>query len=91
MSSVNNERDIKESATARIHRYNWQHMVFVTKYRYMMFKNPKTCEIIHDAIYDSALRHGIGVKEFAVGDDFEHIHLEIDVPTRCLSRLQCSF
>lgn len=45
-----------------------------------MFKNPKTCEIIHDAIYDSALRHGIGVKEFAVGDDFEHIHLEIDVP-----------
>ena len=80
MNSVNNARDIKESATACVHRYNWQHLVFVSKYRYRMFKNPKTCKIIHDAIYDSAQRHGIGVKEFAVGEDFEHVHLEIDVP-----------
>ena len=55
-------------------------MVFVSKYRYRMFKNPKTCKIIHDAICDSALRHGIGVKEFAIGEDFEHVHLEVDVP-----------
>ncbi len=80
MNSVNNARDIKESATACVHRYNWQHLVFVSKYRYRMFKNPNTCKIIHDAIYDSALRHGIGVKEFAVGEDFQHVHLEVDVP-----------
>lgn len=55
-------------------------MAFVTKYRYMMFKNPKTCKIIRDAIYDSSRRYGIGVKEFAVGDDYKHVHLEIDVP-----------
>ena len=69
MNSVNNVRDIKESATACIHRYNWQHMVFVSKYRYRMFKNPETCRIIHDAIYDAARR-----------EDFQHVHLEIDVP-----------
>ena len=45
-----------------------------------MFKNPKTCKIIHDAIYESAKRHGIGIKEFAIGDDYAHVHLEIDVP-----------
>lgn len=62
------------------HRYNWQHIVVKTKYRYRMLKNPKTCKIVHDAIYDSALKHGIGIKEFAVGDDYAHIHIEIDVP-----------
>jgi putative transposase len=78
--SVNNEKNIRESSTACKCSYNWQHMVFVTKYRYRMFKNPKTCQIIHDAIYDSASRHGIGIKEFAFGEDFEHVHLEVDVP-----------
>ena len=80
MNSVNNEKNIRESVTACVHRYNWQHLIFVSKYRYRMFKNPKTCHIIHDAICDVAQRHGIGVKEFAVGEDFEHIHLEVDVP-----------
>jgi REP element-mobilizing transposase RayT len=80
MNSITQQRNIKESATACDHRYNWQHIVVKTKYRYKMFKNPKTCKIIHDAMYDSARRHGIGIKEFAIGEDHAHIHLEIDVP-----------
>ena len=55
-------------------------MVFKTKYRYKMFRNPKTCKIVHDAIYASARKHGIGIREFAVGDDYAHIHMEIDIP-----------
>lgn len=45
-----------------------------------MFRNPKTCKIVRDAMYDSAKRHGIGIKEFAIGDDHAHVHLEIDIP-----------
>jgi REP element-mobilizing transposase RayT len=80
VNRVRQPRNIKDSATACDHRYNWQHVVIKTKYRYKMFKNPKTCKIVRDAIYDSAKKYGIGIREFAIGEDYAHIHIEIDVP-----------
>ena len=45
-----------------------------------MFKNPKTVEIIKKAIIDVARRNKINLKEFSFGEDFAHIHLEVNVP-----------
>jgi REP element-mobilizing transposase RayT len=45
-----------------------------------MFKNPKTVEIIMKAIIDVAGRNKINLKEFSFGEDFAHIHLEVNVP-----------
>lgn len=45
-----------------------------------MFKNPKTVEIIRKAIIDVAGRNKINLKEFSFGEDFAHIHLEVNVP-----------
>ncbi len=53
-----NEKNINPPAKELSHQYNWQHMIFVTKYRYKMFRNPKTVGIIRDALYDAAERHG---------------------------------
>lgn len=55
-------------------------MVFVTKYRYKMFRNPKTVDIISRALYDVSGRYGMTIKELSFGEDFAHIHIEIDVP-----------
>jgi REP element-mobilizing transposase RayT len=55
-------------------------MIFVTKYRYKMFKNQKTMEIIRAALYDVAERYKLTIKELSFGDDYAHIHLEVSVP-----------
>ena len=55
-------------------------MFFVTKYRYKMFKNPKTVEIIRRAINEEANKHGITIKELSFGEDYAHMHIEIDIP-----------
>ena len=80
MDSVNSAKNIKPTAIENGHQYNWQHFVFVTKYRYKMFKNEKTVAIIKKAIIDAASRNNISIKEFSFGDDYSHIHLELNVP-----------
>jgi REP element-mobilizing transposase RayT len=80
MDSVNPTQNKNLPEKTHKHQYNWQHMVFVTKYRYKMFRNPKTVDIIRRALYDVSGRYGMTIKELAFGDDFAHIHLEIDVP-----------
>ncbi len=80
MNSVNQTQNKNLPEKTRKHQYNWQHMVFVTKYRYKMFRNPKTVDIIRRALYDVSERYGMTIKELSFGDDFSHIHLEIDVP-----------
>ena len=80
MNSVANAK-YKELSTNEVgHQYNFQRLVLVTKYRYKMFKNPKTVGIIRDALYDAVERHGMAIKEMSFGDDYAHIHMEISVP-----------
>ena len=45
-----------------------------------MFKNSKTVEIIRDALYDAAERHGMAIKEMSFGDDYAHVHMEVSIP-----------
>ena len=45
-----------------------------------MLRNPKTVDIIRRALCDVSARYGMTIKELSFGDDFAHMHLEIDVP-----------
>ena len=80
MNSVAYAKNKELSVNDFGHQYNFQHIVLVTKYRYKMFKNPKTVGIIRDALYDAAERHGMAIKEMSFGEDFAHIHMKIRVP-----------
>jgi len=55
-------------------------MMFVSKCRYKVFKKEITRETIRNAIYKIAESNGITIKEFAFGDDYSHIHMEVNVP-----------
>ncbi len=48
MDSVDSAKNIEPVAKGLGSKYNFQHFVFVTKYRYKMFRNPKaigvTCQ-----------------------------------------------
>jgi len=61
-------------------RYNFQHLVFVSKCRFKVFKNPKTQKVVVDAFREVEEKYGIQIKEFAFGDDYAHIHMEVNVP-----------
>ena len=88
MDSITHAKNIEPLARENGHQYNWQHLVFVTKYRYKMFKNPKTVEIIRKAIIDVAGRNKINLKEFSFGEDYAHIHLEVNVsPTFSIAQI----
>jgi len=80
MNSIATAKYKKPTADDVGHQYNFQHIVFVTKYRYKMFKNPKTTETIRTAFYDVAGRYKMTIKELSFGEDFAHTHLEISVP-----------
>lgn len=77
MDSINNAKNINPTG---VHQYNFQHMIFVTKYRYKMFKNQKTIEIIRNALYEVAQRYKLTIKEMSFGDDYAHVHLEVSIP-----------
>ena len=79
MDSVN-YANIEPSAKGLGSKYNLQHFVFVTKYRYKMFRNPKTIAVIKSALYDAAQRHKLEIKELSFGEDFAHVHMEVSVP-----------
>ena len=84
MNSVNNA---KNNNVTGGHQYNFQHMIFVTKYRYKMFGKSKTIDSIRKALYDVAERYKMTIKELSFGDDFSHVHLEVSVPnTMSISR-----
>lgn len=61
------------------HQYNLQHLVFVTKYRYKMFKNVKTIKIILRFICNVTAKNNILIKEFSFGDDYSNIPLEVNI------------
>jgi REP element-mobilizing transposase RayT len=54
--------------------------VLVSKYRFKVFKNPKTQKIVADEFRETEMRYGIRIKEFSFGDEYAHIHMEVNVP-----------
>ena len=80
MDSVDSAKNIEPAAKGLGSKYNFQHFVFVTKYRYKMFRNPKTIGVIKKAFYDAAERHKLSIKELSFGEDFAHVHMEVSVP-----------
>ena len=76
MDRGTNGKNINPPAKGLGHQYNLQHMIFVTKYRYKMFRNQKTFGIIRDALYDAAERHEMAIKEMPFGEDFAHVHMK---------------
>ena len=62
------------------HGFNWQHLVFISKCRYRVFRKEYTREVVREAIYEIARMNRIEIREFAFGEDFAHIHLEINMP-----------
>ena len=80
MNSVKHAKNKKLLVNEVGYQYNWHHIVFVSKYRYKMFKNSKTIEIIRNALYDVAERYGVVIKEISFGEDFAHVHMEISIP-----------
>ena len=80
MDSVDSAKNIEPVATDLGSKYNLQHFVFVTKYRYKMSRNPKTIAVIKKAFYDAAERHKLSIKELSFGEGFAHVHMEVSVP-----------
>lgn len=63
-------------------RYNYQHMYFVSKKRYKVFKKEKTREVCRIAFYESAKRFGFEIREFGFGDDYAHVHIIVNIPSK---------
>lgn len=76
MSSVNFE-EIKTDA-----RYNWQHLYFVSKCRRKVFRKEKTVACIRQAFKEVEENFGFKIRELGFGDDFTHVHLIVNVPSR---------
>ena len=68
-------------------QYNWQHVVFVSNKRKRVFKKERNREVVRHGIEKAVLRFEIGIKEFSFGDDYKHVHMELNVPNT-LSILQ---
>ncbi len=62
--------------------YNFQHIVLVSKCRFKVFKNPKTQKVVADAFREVETRFNIKIKEFSFGDDYAHVHIEVNVPSK---------
>jgi len=61
-------------------QYNFEHIVLVSKYRFKVFKNPKTQKVVADAFQEVEMQYKIKIREFAFGDDYAHVHMEVNVP-----------
>ena len=76
MNSVN----YRKNKNVSDFQYNFAHLVFVSKYRFKVFKNPKTQKIVVNAFREIGMKYGIKIKEFSFGNDYAHIHIEVNVP-----------
>ncbi|MCL4365269.1 MAG: IS200/IS605 family transposase [Candidatus Marsarchaeota archaeon] len=61
-------------------QYNFEHIVLVSKYRFKVFKNSKTQKVVADAFRETEMQYKIKIKEFSFGDDYAHVHMEVNVP-----------
>jgi putative transposase len=60
--------------------YNHQHLVFTTKYRHKVFNDAETIRVAREALYLEAIDNGMEIKVLSFGDDYAHIHIEVNVP-----------
>ena len=56
--------------------------MFVSKYRFKVFKNPKTQQAVVGAFREVEEKYNIQIKELAFGDDYAHVHMEVNVPSK---------
>lgn len=76
MGSVNFE-EIKTDA-----RYNWQHIYFVSKFRYRVFGKQKTIDCVKKAFHEVEERFGFEIREIGFGEDFAHVHMIVNIPSK---------
>ena len=81
MSSMSFPRIKKPTDEVRETNYNYQHFVFTTKYRNKVFNDAETIKVAREAFYLEAIDYGMEIKVLSFGDDFAHIHMEVNVPT----------
>lgn len=62
-------------------RYNWQHLVLVSKCRYRVFRQQKTIDCVKQAFKEIEEKFGFKIKEMGFGEDFAHVHMIVDVPS----------
>lgn len=60
--------------------YNYQHLVFVTKYRNAVFNDAETIKVCKTALEYKAMEIGVEIKLLSFGDDYAHIHLYVNLP-----------
>ena len=78
MVSIANAKNKKELDWV----YNFQYIVLVSKYRFKVFKNPRTQKIVADASREVEMQFDIKIKECSFGEDYARVHMEINVPSK---------
>jgi len=63
-------------------RYNYQHIYFVSKKRKRVFRKQKTIDACRAAFYEAAERFGFTIRELGFGEDFAHVHMIVDIPSK---------
>ncbi|MCL4365456.1 IS200/IS605 family transposase [Candidatus Marsarchaeota archaeon] len=61
-------------------QYNFEHIVLVPTYRFNVFKNPKTQKIVAVVFKEIEMQYKIRIKELSFGDDYAHVHIEVNIP-----------
>ena len=80
MNSMSFPRTKSAGAVALGPNYNFQHFVFTTKYRNQVFDNKNIIEIAREAFYHAAATHHIEIKVLSFGEDYAHVHVEVNIP-----------
>ncbi len=55
--------------------------MLVSKYKFQVFKNSKTQKIVATAFQETEIQYKIRIKEFSFGEDYAHVHIEVNVPS----------
>ena len=53
--------------------------MLVSKYRFNVFKNPKTQKIVTGTFCETEMQYKIKIKEFSPGDDHTHFYIGVNV------------
>ena len=80
MNSMGFPRIKNTGAVALGANYNYQHLVFVTKYRNAVFNDAETIRTCKTALEYKAMEMGVELKLLSFGDDYAHIHLYVNLP-----------
>ena len=70
----------KTEAEYRGPNYNYQHFVLTTKYRNKVFNNANVIAVAKEALYHAAANHHIEIKVLSFGEDYAHVHVEVNIP-----------